>query len=79
MVLTRVFEIFFSKIIDQKLDGNNYLQWKCVIDIYVVSPRKSNLLMDPPALTTDAWTQDDIVLLHQILTSMELKIQDLVL
>jgi len=36
------------------------------------------LLADPPTPVTDAWTLDD-VLLYQILTPMEPKIQDLFL
>ena len=34
MAQTRIFKIVSGKITDQKLDGNNYLQWKRVIEIY---------------------------------------------
>ena len=45
---TRIYEIVFGRITDWKLDGNNYLQWKRVIEIYVVGRRKtSHLLTDP--------------------------------
>ena len=39
----------------------------------------SHLLADPPTPVTDVWTLDNNVLLHQILITIELKIQDLVL
>jgi len=80
LIQTRVSELFSGRITDRKLDGNNYLQWKRVVEIYVASRGKtSHLSADPPTPTTDSWTLDDNVLLHQILTSMVPKIQDLVL
>jgi len=55
------------------------LQWKQMIEIYVVGREKTNHLLADPPKVKDARTLDDNVLLHQILTTMELKIQDLVL
>ena len=50
-----------------------------VIEIYMAGREKtSHLLVDPPTSVTDVWTLDDNVLLYQILTTMEPKIQDLV-
>lgn len=80
LVQTRVSEIFFGKITDRKLDDNNNLQWKRVFDIYVANREKTNhFLTDPPSSIADAWTHNDIILLHQILTTVEPKIQDLIL
>ena len=79
MTHMRISEIASGWITNQKLVENNYLQWNTVIEIYVVGRQKTNhLLADHPAVVTDAWTLDDI-LLYQILTTMKLKIQDLVL
>jgi len=51
-----------------------------VIEIYVVGREKtSHLLADSLTLVTDAWTLEDNNLLHQVLTTIEPKIQDLVL
>ena len=41
--------------------------------------KTSHLLVDPPIPVIDAWTLDDNILLYQILTTMEPKIQNLVL
>jgi len=50
-----------------------------MIQIYVAGQEKiSHLLVDPSTPTTDDWTLDDIVILHQILTTMEPKIYNLV-
>ena len=71
----KIFEIVSDRITDQKLDRNNYLHWKWVIDIYVTGREKtSHLLADPPTLVTDAWTLDDNILIHQILTTIGLKV-----
>ena len=76
----RISEIVFDRITDRKLDENNYLQQKQVIEIYVAGQGKtSHLLADSPVPITNGWTLDDNILLHQILAMMELKIQDLVL
>ena len=46
----------------------------------MVSHEKTNhLLADPLTPVTDAWTLKDNNLLHQVLTTMELKVQDVVL
>jgi len=37
MTQIRISEIVSGKITDWKLDENNYLQWKRVIEIYVTS------------------------------------------
>jgi len=77
--MTTQTRIVSGRITDRKFDENNYLQWKRVIEIYVAGEGKtSHLLVDPPTLVTDAWTLDDNILLHQILTMMEPKIQNLV-
>ena len=56
------------------------MQWKWVIEINVIGREKtSHLFADPPPLVTDTSTLDDNVLLHQILTTIEPKIQDLIL
>ena len=66
---TRISEIISDRITERKLKGNNYLQLKWVIEIYVVGREKtSHLLADPPTPVTDAWT-----------STMESKIKDLVL
>lgn len=41
--------------------------------------KTSHLLADLPTPVTDTWILEDINLVHQILTAMEPKIQDLVL
>ena len=80
MTQMRISEIVFGKISDRKLDENNYLQWKWVIDIYMAGREKTSYLSaDPFIPVTNASTLDDNVLLHQILTTIEPKIQDLVL
>ena len=54
-----------SNITDWKLDGNNYLQWKRLIEIYVVGREKTSyLLADSLSLVTDDWTLDDNGLVH---------------
>jgi hypothetical protein len=37
LIQTKVSELFSGRITDQKLDDNNYLQWKRAVEIYVVS------------------------------------------
>jgi hypothetical protein len=76
---TRVSEIFSGKITKRKFIGNNYLQLKRV-EIYATGRGKIGyLLVVPYTPKIDSWTLDDSNLLHQILTTMEPKIQDLVL
>ena len=41
--------------------------------------KTSHLLANPPTPVTDAWTLDDNILLYQVLTTIEPKIQDLIL
>ena len=46
---TKIFEIVLGRITDQKLDENNYLYWKRIIEIYVAGREKtSHLLVDLP-------------------------------
>ena len=46
---TRISEIVLGRITDQKLDENNYLHWKRIIEIYVAGREKtSHLLADLP-------------------------------
>ena len=56
------------------------MQWKRVIEIYVAGREKtSHLLADSPTPVMDDWTLDDNIVLHQILTTVEPKIEDKVL
>ena len=66
---TRIFKIVSGKNTSWKLDGNNYLQWKQVIKIFVGGP---SYLSDRCLDTKDG------NLLHQVLITMERKIQDFV-
>ena len=75
---TRISEIVFYKITCQKLDGNNYLQWKRVLSYVAGRGKTSHLLVDSPTPLTNPWTLEANNLLHQILTTIEPKIQDLV-
>ena len=52
---TKISEIVSGRITNRKLDENNYLQWKWVIEIYVASHRKtSQLLADHLTPVTNA-------------------------
>ena len=49
-------KVYTSKITDRKLNGDNYLQWKKIVEINFTGHRKkSYLYTDPPSSKTDKW------------------------
>lgn len=51
-----VSEFLSSKIVNRKLDGNNYLQGRKIIEINLISRgKKSHLYEDPPSSTKNEW------------------------
>ena len=71
---------FITKITHRDLNGDNYLQWKRIVEINLTDCEKnSHLYTDPPSFKTDEWERDDDALFSQLLNIMEPKIQDLVM
>ena len=60
-----VISVFVSgKITDRKLNDENFLQWKQVVEIYVTGRAKNyHLTDDPPDSKTQTWRQDVALLL----------------
>ena len=49
-------EFITSKIIDRKLNGDNYLQQRKIVEINLTGHEKKNYLYtDPPCSKTDEW------------------------
>ena len=64
-----------SKITDRKLNGDNYLQCKKIVEINFTGHRKkSYLYTDPPNSKMDEWERKDATLFGPLLNIIESKI-----